>query len=73
MDKNSQNFSIEDARALADSPLGQQLFGLLQTKNPEAVSQAVSGNYDTLRNSLGTLLADPEIRALLQQLGGHHG
>ena len=70
MEKNSQNFSMEDARMLAGSPLGQQLFGLLQTKNPEAISQAVSGNYETLRQSLGTLLADPEIRALLEQLGG---
>ena len=73
MEKNSQNFSMEDARMLANSPLGQQLFGLLQTKHPETVSQAAAGNYDTLRQNLGTLLADPDIRALLQQLGGHHG
>lgn len=70
MEKNSQNFSIEDARMLANSPLGQQLFGLLQAKHPDAVSQAASGNYETLRHSLGSLLADPEIRALLRKLGG---
>ena len=70
VEKNSQNFSMEDARMLANSPLGQQLFGLLQAKNPEAVSQAASGNYETLQQSLASLLADPEIRALLRQLGG---
>lgn len=70
MEKNSQNFSMEDARALANSPLGQQLFGLLQAKKPEAISQAASGDYETLRKSLDSLLADPEIRALLRQLGG---
>ena len=73
MEKNSQNFSMEDVKALASSPLGQQLFGLLQAKEPEAISQAVSGNYENLRSNLGSLLADPEIRALLQQLGGQHG
>ena len=73
MEKNSQNFSMEDARMLANSPWGQQLFGLLQTKHPETVSQAAAGNYEMLRQNLGTLLADPEIRALLQQLGGQHG
>ena len=70
MEKNSQNFSMEDARMLANSPLGQQLFGLLQAKHPETVSQAASGNYEALQQSLGTLLSDPDIRALLQQLGG---
>ena len=70
MEKNSQNFSMEDARILANSHLGQQLFGLLQTKNPEAISQAAAGNYETLRKNLDALLADPEIRALLRQLGG---
>ena len=70
MEKNSQNFSMEDARMLANSPLGQQLFGLLQSKHPEAVSLAAAGNYETLQKNLGALLSDPDIRALLQQLGG---
>ena len=61
---------MEDAQMLASSPLGQQLFGLLQAKKPEVLSQAASGDYETLRQSLGTLLADPDVRALLQQLGG---
>ena len=70
MEKNSQNFSIEDAKKLASSPLGQQLYGLLRAKDPESVSLAASGNYEVLRKNLGALMADPEIRALLQQLGG---
>ena len=70
MEKNSQNFSIEDAKKLASSPLGQQLYGLLRAKDPDGISQAASGNYEALRKNLGALMADPEIRALLQQLGG---
>ena len=70
MEKNSQNFSMEDAMELARSPAGQQLFGLLQAKNPDVFIQAASGNYENLQNSLSNLLADPEIRRLLKQLGG---
>ncbi len=70
MEKNSQNFSMEDAMELARSPAGRQLFGLLQTKNPDAISEATSGNYEKLQKDLNNLLSDPEIRRLLKQLGG---
>lgn len=70
MEKKSQNFSMEDAMRLARSPGAQQLFSLLQAKNPDAMAQAASGNYDKLQQDLSAMLADPEIRALLRQLGG---
>lgn len=55
---------------LARSPEARQLFDLLQAKNPTAVSEAASGDYQKLQQNLSSLLADPEIRALLKQLGG---
>ena len=70
MEKNSQNFSKEDAMRLAQSPGARQLFDLLRAKNPEAMDHAASGNYGKLQQELGSLLADPEIKALLKQLGG---
>ena len=70
MEKNSQNFSMEDAMRLAQSPGARHLFDLLQAKNPDAMAQAASGDYGKLQQDLGSLLADPEIRALLRQLGG---
>lgn len=70
MEKNSQNFSMDDAMRLARSPEAQRLFAMLQAKNPEAMNQAASGNYGKLQKDLGSMLADPEIRALLQRLGG---
>jgi len=70
VEKNSQNFSMEDAMKLARSPEARQLFDLLQAKNPTAVSEAASGDYQKLQQNLSSLLADPEIRALLKQLGG---
>lgn len=70
MEKNSQNFSMEDAMRLARSPEARQLFDLLRSKNPEAMDHAASGNYGKLQQDLSAMLADPEIRALLKQLGG---
>lgn len=70
MDQNLQNFSMEDAQRLAGSPAAQQLFAMLQAKNPEAVNQAAAGNYEKLQQDLGSLLRDPDIQALLRQLGG---
>lgn len=70
MEKNSQNFSMEDAMRLARTPEARQLFDLLRSKNPAALENAASGNYGKLQQDLGAILADPEIRALLRQLGG---
>lgn len=70
MEKNSQNFSMEDAMRLARTPAAQQLFALLQAKKPETVSDAAAGNYGKLQQDLQGMLADPEIRELLRQLGG---
>ena len=70
MEKNSQNFSMDDAMRLARSPYAQQLFDLLKAKNPEALSDAASGNYHTIQRDLGNILSDPDVRNLLQQMGG---
>lgn len=70
MEKNSQNFSMDDAMRLARSPAARQLFDLMQAKNPEAMSKAASGDYGKLQQDLSAILADPEIRELLQRLGG---
>ena len=70
MEKNSQNFSMDDAMRLARSPGARQLFDLLQAKNPEAMSMAASGDYGKLQQDLSAMLADPQIRDLLKQLGG---
>ena len=70
MEKNSQNFSMDDAMRLANSPHARQLFELLKVKNPEAMTDAASGNYNKLQRDLAGILSDPDIRQLLQQMGG---
>jgi len=74
MQKNSDNFSIEDAIRLANSPAGKQLMALLQNADPAAVSkaraQASSGDYSQLMQTMAPLLESQEAKALLKQLGG---
>lgn len=74
MEKNSQDFSMEDAIRLARSPAAKQLMDTLRAKDSKtldhAMAQAAAGDYSQVQKDLQTLLADPAIRELLRQLGG---
>ncbi len=74
MQKKSDNFSIEDAMRLANSPAGKQLLNLLQQADPDTLSkvkaQASSGDYSQISQTLAPLLASEEVKKLMQQLGG---
>ena len=74
MQKNSGNFSMEDAKNLANSPAGQQLLTMLQRSDPAALSaamaQASKGNMQQAKEALEPLLSSKELQALLKQLGG---
>lgn len=74
MQKNSDYFSMDDAKRLSQSPAAQRLMALLQEKSGDRTAQALSmaqnGNYEAARQLMASLLSDPEARALLQQLGG---
>ena len=73
MQKNSDNFSMQDAMRLAHSDVGQQLYALLRAQNSDAVSQAMdqaaAGDYTQAKQTLSALLASPQVRAMLEQLG----
>ena len=74
MQKNSQDFSMQEAMRLANSPAGQQLLELLKHSDAEkmqqAASQAAAGDYANAAQTLSALLASPEAQALMKQLGG---
>ena len=74
MQKNSGEFSMQDAMRLAKSPVGEQLLAMLQKKDPnvlnQAMQQANEGNYDQVKDTMSALLHDKEIQNLLKQLGG---
>jgi len=73
MQKNSQDFSMQEALRLAKTPAGQQLLAMLQQADPQALQkamqQATSGNYREASKSLNTLLSTPEAQSLMKELG----
>ena len=60
---------------LARSPEGQQLMRLLQSSSPEALrteaAQASRGDMTKAGKTLSPLLEDPQVKSLLQKLGGN--
>lgn len=72
MRKNSNDFSMQEAMRLAQSETGQQLMAALRAQNTDAVSQAMeqaaAGDLEKARQSMSSLLASPQIQALLEQL-----
>lgn len=73
MQKNSQNFSMEDALRLANSDAGKQLLAMLKRSQgatlQQALQQAASGDLESVRFTLSGVLTDPELRELLKELG----
>ena len=74
MQKNSQDFSVEEALRLAQSPAGQQLLAMLRASDSgrlqQAADQAAAGDFAQASRTLSTLMASPEAQVLLKQLGG---
>ena len=73
MQKNSQNFSMQEAMRLAKTDAGQQLLAMLQAQNSDSLKQAMNhaskGDYDQLKQTLAPMLSSPEAQKLLSQLG----
>ena len=73
MQKNSDNLSMQDALRLAKSDAGQQLFQALRKENSQAMDrameQAAAGDYSQIKDTLSSLLASPEIKAMLEKMG----
>lgn len=73
MQKNSENFSVQEAMRLAKTPAGQQLLALLQQADSntlqKAATQAAAGNFKQAGAELNTLLSSPEAQKLMKELG----
>lgn len=74
---DSNGYSIQDAMRFAQSDTGKQLIALLQQTQgetlKEAMAQASSGNLEQTKKTMQSVLSDPKIRAILEQMGGSHG
>ena len=59
---------------IAASPGGRQLIKTLQQRGGQelrtAMAQAAQGDYSQAKQAVAALMEDPEVRALLEQLGG---
>lgn len=77
MRKNSQDFSIQEAKRLAKTPEGQKLMTMLQQndngKLQKAMEEASAGNYKEAGTILQSLLSSPEAQQLIQKMGADHG
>lgn len=74
MKKNSGNFSLEEAMALANSEAGQQIIERLKAQNnpnlQKAAQEAASGNYRNAKKALTDALTSEQIQSILEQLRG---
>ena len=77
MDKKSRDFSINEAKRLANSPAGKELADFLQRGDSAAVQKArdlaAACDYAAAGKILSTLLSSPEAQSLIQQLRDTHG
>ncbi len=73
MQKNSEDFSMQEALRLAKSPAGQQLLAMLRQKDngqlQQAMNLATEGNYAQASQIINALLSSGEARQLLDELG----
>ena len=64
---------MKEAMAFAKSDAGKQLYELLQrTKGQQlqsAMDHASTGNYEEVKRTLASMLADPEAKKLLSKMG----
>ena len=67
-----QTPNISELIHMAQTPAGQQLIALLQKQDSaqlqQAITYAVSGDYNRAKEILSKLLSSPEAQALLKKL-----
>lgn len=70
MEKNKDNFSMDEIKKIAQSETGQQLMALLQgsTAADQVRSGARSGNMNQAKAALTDFLSDPKAQELLKRL-----
>ena len=70
----ADQFSIQEAIRLSNSPAGRQLIDLLRRQDSSsfqsAMKSACAGEYQDAKQMIEKLLADPEAQKLLKQRRG---
>ena len=70
--------TLEQAKKIASSDIGKQLFDLLNRSDPDAVQQAMqqaaAGDFYQVKQTLSQFMSSPEAKALMEKMGGgNHG
>lgn len=72
MQKNSHQFSMQDALRLASSDAGQRLLAILKQSDGQQLAKAsdsaASGDYTGAMQALSALMEREDVRSLLKQL-----
>ena len=72
MQKNFENFSVEEALQLARSPAGQQLLSMLRNTDSNLLQQvsdkAGAGDYKEASRLLRSMLSSSEAQTLMKEL-----
>lgn len=72
MQKNSGDFSMQEAMRLANSSAGQELLALLRQSDPKvinkAMEQALRGDIALAKDTLRSVTASPEVQNLMKRL-----
>ena len=74
MEKNSQNFSMEEAMKMANSPAAQQLIAMLRNTNSDQLQKAMAlasaGDMKSASQIINGLLSgSPQAQKLAEELG----
>lgn len=72
MQKKSEDFSVQEAMRLANTPAGQQLLAMLRQENSDQMARimdmAKAGDMTGAGNALKTMLTDRQVQALLKKM-----
>lgn len=70
---NPGEFSMRDAMRMANSPAGKQLLQLLRQSGGKELQQAMekasAGDLSQAKQAISSLLENPDIQKLLEQMG----
>lgn len=72
MQNKPDNFSMQDAMRLANSPAGKELIAALRSSGGSDLTQAqqavAKGDYESAKQSLSQILKSPQIQAILKEM-----
>lgn len=74
MENNFDEKALQQAKAMANSPAGQELMQLMKNMDADTLNkvmnQASTGDFSQIASSLSPFLNSDKVQELLKQMGG---